>query len=85
MITVPRAGLRGKAEAWALPTHPHPQDPRAVESKCPFLPLPYPYTLLFPLVRLCCLPSVKHEISPRKDQHGQALQKTVGRRARKEA
>lgn len=48
MITVPRAGLRGKAEAWALPTHPHPRDPKAVESKHPFLPLPYPYTLLFP-------------------------------------
>lgn len=52
MITVARAGFRGKAEAWALPTHPHPRDPKAVESKHPFLPLPYPYPLLFPLVWL---------------------------------
>lgn len=53
MITVPRAGLRGKAEVWALPTHPHPRDrdPKTVESKCPILPLPNPHTLLFPLVR----------------------------------
>lgn len=52
MITVPRAGLRGKAEAWALLTHPHPRDPKAVESKHPLLPLPYLYALLFPPVWL---------------------------------
>lgn len=53
LITVPRAGLRGKAEAWALPTHPHPRDPKAVESKHPFLLLP---TLLFPPVWLVVVP-----------------------------
>lgn len=56
MIAVPRAGLRGKAEAWALPTHPHPRDPKAVESKHPFLLLPCPYTLFFPPVWLVVFP-----------------------------
>lgn len=51
MITDPRAGLGGKAKAWTLLTHPHPRDPKAVESKHLSLPLPYPHTFfVFPLV-----------------------------------
>lgn len=80
LIAVPRAGLRGKAEVWALPTHPHPRDPKAVESKRPFLPLPNPHTLSIILTgSASCLSAVKHELKHRKYQHGQPDSRMPGR------
>lgn len=80
MIAVPRAGLRGKAEVWALPTHPHPRDPKAVESKHPFLPLPNPHILsIIPTGLASCLSAVKHELRHRKYQHGQPDSTMPGR------